>query len=63
MTLEKDKEDQTKYYVSYPKSPVLDIKWANRDVNFVDWENIRKFSLLDDLVAPLRLLELFFVTY
>ena len=63
MTLEKDKEDQTKYYVSYPKSPVLDIKWANRDVNVVDWENIRKFSLLDDLVAPLRLLELFFVTY
>ena len=63
MTLEKDKEDQTKYYVSYPKSPVLDIKWENRDVNVVDWENIRKFSLLDDLVAPLRLLELFFVTY
>ena len=63
MTLEKDKEDQTKYYVSYPKSPVLDIKWANRDVNVVDWENIRKFSLLDDLVAPLRLLELVFVTY
>ena len=63
MTLEKDKEDQTKYYVSYPKSPVLDIKWENRDVNVVDWENIWKFSLLDDLVAPLRLLELFFVTY
>ena len=63
MTLEKDKEDQTKYYVSYPKSPVLDIKWENRDVNVVDWENIRKFSLLDDLVVPLRLLELFFVTY
>ena len=63
MTLEKDKVDQTKYYVSYPKSPVLDIKWENRDVNVVDWENIRKFSLLDDLVAPLRLLELFFVTY
>ena len=63
VALEKDKEDQTKYYVSYPKSPVLDIKWENRDVNVVDWENIRKFSLLDDLVAPLRLLELFFVTY
>ena len=63
MTLEKDKEDQTKYYLSYPKPPVLDIKWANRDVNIIEWANIPKFSALDDLVTPLRLLELFFVTY
>ena len=63
MTLEKDKEDQTKYYLSYPKPPVLDIKWANRDVNVIEWANIPKFSALDDLVTPLRLLELFFVTY
>ena len=61
MTLEKDKEDQTKYYLSYPKLPVLDVKWANRDANVVDWANIPKFSALDDLMAPLRLLELFFV--
>ena len=63
MALEKDKEDQSKYYLSYPKPPVLDIKWANRDINVVEWANIPKFSALDDLVTPLRLLELFFVTY
>ena len=32
LTLEKDKEDQSKFYLSYPKSPVLDMKWANRDI-------------------------------
>ena len=37
--------------------------WANRDINFAEWANIPKFSALDDLVTPLRLLELFFVTY
>ena len=63
MTLEKDKEDQSKYYLSYPKPPVLDMKWANRDINVVEWANIPKFSALDDLVTTLRLLELFFVTY
>ena len=26
MTFEKDKEDQSKYYLSYPKPPVLDTK-------------------------------------
>ena len=63
MTLEKDKEDQTKYYLSYTKLSVLDIKWENRDINVVEWANIPEFSALDDLVTPLRLLELFFVTY
>ena len=63
MVLEKDKEDQSKYYLSYPKLPVLDMKSANRDINFVEWANIPKVSALDDLVTPLRLLELFFVTY
>ena len=58
LTLEKDKEDQSKYYLSYPKPPVLDMKKANRDVNVVEW-----FSALDDLVAPLRLLELFLVMF
>ena len=32
MTLEKDNEDQSKYYLSYPKPPVLDMKWENRDI-------------------------------
>ena len=62
MTLEKDKEDQSKYFLSYPKPPVLDMKWANRDINVVEWVNIPKFSVLDDFVTTLRLLELFFVT-
>ena len=63
MTLEKDKEDQSKYYLSYPRPPVLDMKSANRDINVVEWTNIPNFSALDDLVTPLRLVELFFVTY
>ena len=36
LTLEKDKEDQSKYYLSYPKPPVLDMKWTNRDINVVE---------------------------
>ena len=63
MALEKDKEDQSKYYLSYPKPPVLDMKSANRDINVVEWANIPNFRALDDLVTPFRLLELFFVTY
>ena len=51
MTLEKDN--------SYPKPSVLNMKWANRNINVVEWANI-KFSELDDLVTPLRLLKLFF---
>ena len=62
MTLEKDKEDQSKYYLSYPKLPVLHMNSANRDINVVEWANIPNFSEKDDLVTPLRLLELFFVT-
>ena len=63
MTLEKDKEDQSKYYLSYPKLPVLDIKSANRDINVVEWASILNVSTLDALMTLLRLLELFFVTY
>ena len=63
MTLEKDKEDQSKYYLSHPKPPVLDMKLANRDINVVEWANIPKFRALDHSVTPLGLLELFFVTY
>ena len=36
------------------------MKWANRDINVVEWANIPKFSTLDDIVTPLGLLELFF---
>ena len=63
MTLEKDEEDQSKYYLSYPKPSILDIKWANRDINFVEWVNIPKSSELDGLVTSVRLLELFFVIF
>ena len=58
MTLEKDKEGQSKYYLNYAKPPVL--KWANRDINVAEWANIPKFSTLDDTVTSLRLLKLFF---
>ena len=63
MTLEKDKQDQSKYYLSNPKPPVLNMKSANRDINVVEWANIPNFIALDDLVTPLRLVEIFFVTY
>ena len=63
MTLEKDKENQSKYYLSYPKPPVLDMKCANRNAKVVGWAKIPKFSALDDLVTSLRPLKLFFVTY
>ena len=63
LTFEKDKEDQSKYYLSYPKLRVLDMKSANRDINVAEWTNIPNASALDDLVTPLRLLKLFFVTY
>ena len=63
MTLEKDQEDQRKYYLSYPKPPILDMKWANRDINVIEWANIPKFSTIENIVTPLKLLELFFGTY
>ena len=36
LTLEKEKEDRNKYYLSYPKLPVLDMKLANRDINVAE---------------------------
>ena len=60
LTLEEYNEEQSKCYLSYPKPPVLDMKWANCDINFAEWANIPKFSTLDDIVTHLRLLELFF---
>ena len=55
MTLEKDK--------SYTEPPILNMKRPNRNINVAEWENILKFSAVDDLVTPLRLLKLFFMTY
>ena len=37
LPLEKDKEDQSKYYLSYPKPPGLDIKLENCDIDIVEW--------------------------
>ena len=45
LTFEKDKEDQSKYYLSYPKLPVLDMKSANRDINVAEWANIPKAGI------------------
>ena len=58
--LEKYKEDQGKYYLSYPKPPNLDMKYGSRDINGVERADIPKFSKQDDIVTPLRLPELFF---
>ena len=46
MTLEKDNEDENKYYLSYPKPPVLDMKWENHDINVVERTNIPKSPTL-----------------
>ena len=46
MILEKDNEDSGKYYLSYPKPSVLEMKWENCDINVVEWANIPKFSAL-----------------
>ena len=46
LTLEKDKEDQSKYFLIYPKPPVLDLKWENHDINAVEWASIPKFPPL-----------------
>ena len=54
-----DKEDQSKYYLSYPNPPVLDSKWKNCDINVAERTNIPKFSKLDDIMTPLRIPKLF----
>ena len=54
LTLEKDKEEQSKYYLSYTEPPVLDMKWANGDINVVEWAYVPKVSAPDDLVTPLQ---------
>ena len=44
LVFEKDKEDQSKYYLSYPKPPVLDMKWENHDINVVELAKHSKVS-------------------
>ena len=39
--VEKDKKDQSKYYLSYPRPPVLDTKWENRNVNVVERQTLQ----------------------
>ena len=46
LALEKDKEDQRKYYLSNPNPPVLDMKWKNCDIDVVEWASIPKFPLI-----------------
>ena len=43
MILEKDKEDQSNYYLRYPKPPVLNMNWENHDINVAEWVNFPKF--------------------
>ena len=60
-TFEKDKEEQSKYYLTYRKLPVLYMKWENCDSKCCrTGENIPKSSKLHDIVTPFRLLKLFF---
>ena len=54
------KRKTKKCYLSYPKPSLLDIKWENCDISILERANIPKFSKLDDIVTPIRLLELFF---
>ena len=61
-TLEKDKEDQSKYYLRYQKPSVLDMKWENHDINVVEWANFKvlcstKWRLGENVI--LRLMECF----
>ena len=53
-------KDHSKYDLSYPKPPVLDMEWETRDIDVVERANSGKFSKLDNIVTLLRLLELFF---
>ena len=53
-------DDQSKYYLSHPKLFVLDMKWENHDINVAEGAKIPKYSKLDNIVTPLRRLELFF---
>ena len=47
-------------YLSYPKPPVLDMKWENCDITVLEQANIPKLSKLDNIGTPLIYFELFF---
>ena len=36
------------------------MKWGNRGINLIEWANIPTYSMLDDILTSLKLLELFF---
>ena len=59
MGLEKDKEDQNEYYLSYPKPPILDVNWENCRNNVTEQTSHSKFGKLGDIRALFRLFELF----
>ena len=64
LTLEKDNEDQIKFYLSYPKLPVLDMKWKNHDINVAEWANIPNLGenvVLRPMVCYLQLLNLIYL--
>ena len=44
--LEKVNDEQSKYYFSYHKPHVLDMKRENHDINAVEWADIPKFPPL-----------------
>ena len=58
--MRKKKCDHSKYYLSYPKPRILDMKWETSDIDVVERTNNDKFSKLDNGVTSFRLLELFF---
>ena len=60
MTLEKDKEDQIKYCIGYPKPLVVDVNWEDGDTNVVERGNIPTFSKLHDTLTSFSFLESFF---
>ena len=46
MTLGKDKEGKSKFYLSHPNPAGLDMKCENREISVVEWSRIPKFPLL-----------------
>ena len=60
MTFEKDEEDQGKYYLdTYPKPPVLDMKWENCD-GFqpltIITKNLERFVIIVNGFQPLTII-------
>ena len=47
-----------KYCLSYPKPPVLDMKWENRDIDVAEQAKIPNFSKISDIGILLRLFKI-----